>query len=540
MKICDNTNGKKTFATIVFVILVILFIVSSAYADLQRDPSASQGGVMKIGMASDPNTLNGSISGSFVDKNVAFNIFSQLTRINRDSEPVPDLAKEWFISEDGLTYTFNLVTGAKWHDGEICTSEDVKYSIEEVLLKFHPRGGVYSEYIEKVETPDPQTVVLRLKKTCGALMTMLGNDLCIIPKHLYEGTDILNNSRNLEPIGTGPFKFKEWVRGSHIILEKNTDYYIEGLPYLDYLIFSIIPDASSRVMALEAGDIDYLAYQALPTSAVPRLKNNKNFTIVQNTGLEALATILHLQLNLDNDDLKNEKLRHAIVHAMDKQYILDYANYGIGTIGTGPISSLTKWVYEPNLPKFEYNTELSKKLLDEAGYKPESDGIRLKLRLSADSGVELQRKTAEIIKEQLKLVGIDIDLQLVDRSVWMNRVYVERDFDMHVQQSSTGLDPAIDIAGKYSSTNIKPVAQSNATAYRNTQVDELLEKGGSAIKTEDRAMYYKEMQKIITADQPAVFLIEPALLAIWNNRIHGVHTWNAYSYYCFMDAWYQE
>jgi peptide/nickel transport system substrate-binding protein len=525
-----NYMRKALLVVIAFTLILIpngLTIAASA---------PSRGGTMVVGISTDPGTLNGAISGSFFDKIVASNVFSMLIRLDRNMKPVPDLAKEWTVSQDGLTYTFHLVSGAKWHDGKPVTSEDVKFTVEDVIMKLHPRAGTYSQFISGVDTPDPHTVVFTLKKPFGALMNGLGYDFFILPKHVYSGTDVKNNPANVKPIGSGPFKFREWLRGSHITLERNPAYFRKDLPYLDRLVFRIIPDASSRTMALEAGDIDYLAYLALPSSAVPRLKAGKNMTVTQD-GLESLASILMLTFNLDRDVLKDARVRQAIAHAIDRQYLVDYADYGLGRPATGPISSLTTWAYEPNVRKYEYNPALAERLLDEANYKPGPDGVRLTLRLIADTGVELNRKSAEIIKEQLRQVGIKVDLQLAERGVMLDRVYTKRDYDMHVHGFSTGADPAIDVARLYVSSNIRPVSFTNGSGYRNPLVDELFQKGEASTKVEDRARHYREVQKILVSDLPVIHLVEYGTTAAWNSHFHGLHEWSAYSYYIFWDAW---
>jgi peptide/nickel transport system substrate-binding protein len=301
-------------------------------------------------------------------------------------------------------------------------------------------------------------------------------------------------------------------------------------------VFQEIPDAAARVLALESGDIDYLAYQALPSSSVPRLKTNPKL-VTSLEGFEALASIEILAFNMDNPQLKDVRLRQAIAYAINKQEIVDKADYGIGKAATGPISSLTTWAYEPNVNKYAYNPQRAAKLLDDAGLPMKPDGARMTLRLIADGGVELNRKACEILKEQLAQVGIKVDLQLVERNVMLDRVYVKRDYDMHVHGFSTGADPAIDVSRLYVSTNIRPVSFTNGAGYRNPKVDELFMQGQKAFKPEDRAKAYREVQKVLTDEVPAIWLVEYGIVGAWSKKLHGLHTWSAYSYYQFWDTW---
>jgi peptide/nickel transport system substrate-binding protein len=519
-----------------FAALLAFCVTTSAPASAAPDPKARYGDSMVIGIVGDPGTLNGATSSNFVEKIVASNVFGMLIRLDRNFKPVPDLAKSWTISDDGLAYTFKLQEGVKWHDGAPFSSADVKYTIDEVILPFHTRGGTYKTVIDRVDAPDANTVVIRLKAPFGPMMNALGNDFLILPKHLYQGTDIKNNPYNAKPVGTGPFKFVEWKKGSYVILERNKDYFVKGLPYLDRLVFQVIPDASARVLALESGDIDYLAYQALPSSAVPRLKTNPKL-VTSADGFEALASIEILTLNVESPLLKDVRVRQAIAYAIDKQVIADKADYGLGKPATGPISSMTAWAYEPNVNKYPHNPQRAAKLLDEAGFPLKPDGTRMTLRLIADAGVELNRKAGDILKEQLSQVGIKVDLQMVERNVMLDRVYAKRDFDMQVHGFSTGADPAIDVSRLYVSTNIRPVNFTNGSAYRNPKVDELFAQGQTAFKPEERAKPYREVQKVLSDELPAIWLVEYGIVGVWSKKLHGLHTWSSYSYYQFWDVW---
>jgi peptide/nickel transport system substrate-binding protein len=526
----------RRFTIVGFAALLGFAQLVAAPAFAAPDPKARYGDSMVIGITGDPGTLNGTTSSNFVEKIIASNVFSMLIRLDRSFKPVPDLAKSWTISDDGLTYTFKLNEGVKWHDGQPFGAADVKYTIDEVILPLHTRAGTYKSVIDRVDTPDANTVIIRLKQPFGPLMNALGYDFLILPKHLYEGTDVKTNPYNAKPVGTGPFKFAEWKKGSYVILDKNKDYFVKGIPYLDRLVFQEIPDAAARVLALESGDIDYLAYQALPSSSVPRLKSNAKL-VTSLDGFEALASIEILAFNMDNPQLKDVRVRQAIAYAINKQEIVDKADYGIGKAATGPISSLTTWAYEPGVNKYPYNPQRTAKLLDDAGFPVKPDGARMTLRLIADGGVELNRKASEILKEQLAQVAIKVDLQLVERNVMLDRVYVKRDFDMHVHGFSTGADPAIDVSRLYVSTNIRPVSFTNGAGYRNPKVDDLFMQGQKAFNPEDRAKAYREVQKVLTDEVPAIWLVEYGIVGVWSKKLHGLHTWSSYSYYQFWDTW---
>lgn len=526
--------GKKLFV-FALTLIMALGLVTPAFA---AEEGPKYGDTFIVGMSSDPSTLNGATSGSLNDKTVASNIYSMLFRLDYQMNPVPDLAEEWTVSDDGLTYTFKLREGVQWHDGEPFTSADVKFTMEEAIMKLHPRSDNFNSVIESIEAPDDNTVVFNLKKAYGAFMNALAYDVYIIPKHLFEGTDIKNNPHSNEPVGTGPFMFVEWNRGSHITLKKNPNYFQDGQPYLDQLIFRIIPDAASRVLALETGEIHYLSYQGLPSSAVAELEKNPNISITTK-GFESLGSMLMLTLNMDEPLLQDVRVRQALSMGIDRDYIVEHADYGLGVPATGAFPS-TNWAYEPDVAQYPHDPEKAMALLDEAGFTPDANGVRLTLRLTADANVELARKGGEIIKANLAEIGVQVDFEPVERSVMLDRVYTSRDFDMQIHSFSTGSDPAVDIARFYVSSNIRPVNFTNGAAYRNAEVDELFTKGADASNAKERAEYYSQAQKILSDELPVIWIEEVGLVGAYNNRFHNVHGWSSYSYYVFWDIWSDE
>ena len=527
-----KTQLKSLHRKVLYFAFLFVLVLWSSPSVFAAEPK--YGDTFVVGIGSDPQSLNGAISGSYFDKIVASNIYSMLIRLDYDMNPVPDLAKEWTISDDGLTYTFELTPGVKWHDGTPMTPADVKFTMEEMIFQYHPRAGIFS-VIESIETHGENTVIFTLNKPFGPFLNLLAYDFFVLPMHLYEDTDIRNNPHNHSPVGTGPFIFEEWSRGSHITLVRNPDYFQEGLPYLDRLIFRVIPDASSRVFALEAGEIHYLAYLALPSSAVSEFSDNPDI-VITTKGFESLASILMLNLNLDIPELQDVRVRRAIAMAIDRDYIVNHADYGLGIPANSPMAS-TSWAYEPEVTEYHFNPEAAAALLDEAGFTPGADGTRLTLRLSADANVELNRQAGEIVKANLEEIGIRVDYEPVERGVMLDRVYVRRDFDMHIHGFSTGSDPAIDIARLYVSSNIRPVSFTNDAGYRNPIVDELFVKGEEASYPEQRAVYYREIQRILTDELPVIWLSEIGLVGAYHSRFHNVHSWSAYSYYIFWDVW---
>ena len=191
---------------------------------------------------------------------MAGKIYESLLTYTTDLKPQPGLAKSWEAAPDGLSYTFHLQDNVKWHDGKPFSADDVVFSLSDMLPKTHARARVIlNKFVESMQAPDPKTVVVKLKSPFPAFMLMFEPGFApIMPKHIYAGTDYMTNPANQKPVGTGPFMFKEWKRGEYIKLARNPDYWKPGKPYLDELVFNVIPDAASRAVAFERGSVDVL------------------------------------------------------------------------------------------------------------------------------------------------------------------------------------------------------------------------------------------------------------------------------------------
>lgn len=250
---------------------------------------------------------------------VAGNIYEGLLRYDSDLQPMPSLAKSWTVSDDGLTYTFNLEEDVKWHDGAPFSSADVVFSADVFLRESHPRFRAILEHVASIEAPDDNTVVFTLKSSFGPFLNAFEvGSMPIVPKHIYEGTDFQNNPANNTPIGTGPFKLDEWVKGSYIKLVKNADYWDEGKPYLDEVYWHVIPDAASRAVAFETGQVDILPGGSIENFDVPRITALDN-TCVTDSGWEFFGVQSWLWLNnRDDSPMASKELRQAVMYAIDR------------------------------------------------------------------------------------------------------------------------------------------------------------------------------------------------------------------------------
>ena len=492
-------------------------------------PCAAQtpvrGGTALIVVQADPTHLNPAIStGSHVHA-VADSLYNALVELDRDLKPQPDLAQRWVVSERGTVYTFTLAPNVKWHDGTPFTSADVKFTFDEVLLKHHARtkAGI-GAVIAAIETPAPDTVVFRLRKPYGALLQLLNvTEAPILPKHLYQGSDPLTNPVNLKPVGTGPFKLESYRTDQQVVMVRNPDYFKPGLPYLDRLVFRVVPDFNAQTLALLAGEADYLPLVNAPD--VERLRARPDLTLAQTAfGSGGGNCINTLSFNLDRKPLADLRVRQAIAYAIDRDQILRDVQFGSGKVPSAPISSGLAWAHAPGtLARYAYAPQRAAELLDAAGLPPGADGVRLTLDLLHFPTFS---RTGEVVRQNLAKVGIRIVQKPLDRAAFVEAVFAQRAFDLNIISYCNGADPDSGVRRMYVSNNIGSVPFSNAAAYRNPEVDRLFALAAETDNYDERARQYAEIQKIVAADLPYWWLSETVVLTAWRSRSQGWQPWS--------------
>ena len=456
-------------------------------------------------------------------------------------EPKPGLAESWTVSPDRLTYTFRLRDGVKWHDGKPFTSEDVKFSIESIVRPFHSRGRTYFGEVTAIETPDPRTVVFKLKTPVPYfLKAFQAGESPIMPRHGFTEDEISGNRIRQakimqQPIGTGPFKLKEWQRGSHIIFERNPDYWKAGRPYLDQLVLRVLPDGAARAIAVEKGEVDLAPMSALPPAEMQRLSKLPNL-VSSEQGSEALGPLMWLEINMREKPLSDVRVRQAISMAIDREKLVDVIWYGNGKPSRGPIVSGNPVHFDKTLKPFEYNVQKANRLLDEAGYPRAAGNVRFKLTQNFLPYGEEWVRQAEYIRQELGKIGIQVETQSVDMGGWLRRIYTDWNYDFTSNFTHNYVDPTIGAQRAFTSDNIRKGASfSNSMDYRNPRVDELFNKAAALDDGPERNQAWKELQAILREEMPVIFLIEIGYTNIWNKRVHGLLT-NGISMYSGWDG----
>lgn len=488
-----------------------------------------QGGTIVITTTPEPSTITNALSSAPTTAEVATKIFDGLLEYDLDLSPKPSLAESWDVSEDGKTITFKLRPGVKWHDGEPFTSADVQFSLMDVVKLYHPRGKGNLGPVNSIDTPDDLTVVMHLDHPYVPLMRGLSSlESPIIPKHIYEGTDFRNNDAVNKPIGTGPYKFVEWEKGSYIRLERNPDYWREGKPYLDGLIFRFIADSATRAAGLESGEIDVATFGTINPVEMRRLEKEDGISIAYG-GYEAISPVMLLELNTAQPPFNDKKVRQAVAYALNRQQIINTVWYGFGKPAVGPISSFVKgsgaWTDEGVLDfTVPDRLEIAGKLLDEAGY-PMKDGKRMTIIHDVAAFGEDWRRMGEVIKQQLVKVGIEVELRNRDYPTFVRAVHNEYDFQMTSSWYIGMADPTLGVQRNTWSKMInKDVPYGNASQYSNPEVDALWEGAQTQADPEKRNEDFHNLQRILVEDSPLIWIMDMDLVAVQRDRVKDLIT----------------
>ncbi|MBN9334893.1 ABC transporter substrate-binding protein [Devosia sp.] len=474
------------------------------------------GGTLNWAIHSEAGSIVPTNTTTFIALAVGPKIFEGLLSYDENFEPQAQLATQWSVSDDGLSYTFKLRPNVKWHDGTPFTSKDVAFSIER-LKAGHPRGQVTFANVSKIETPDDLTVVVSLSAPTPYLLTAVASpESPIVPQHLFENINVVDTPPDAALIGTGPFMFREWTRGDHLILERNPDYWAAGKPYLERIIGKIVTDSAARSAGLETGELD-LASVAL--SDVERLKSITGLTVAD-LNAPYLGRHSQIALNLDNEKLADLQVRRAIAHALDLEAIKSIVFYGYGTVSPTPISRALTAYNDPSILPHNYDTILANQLLDEAGYAKDDSGVRFKLRVTLNPAND--SRVAAFVQQSLKAIGIEAEVSLSDQAAYSKRVYTDRDFDVAIDSLGNTFDPTVGVQRVFWSNAFKVgVPWANPSHYANPVVDDILERAAVEVDATKRKELFFQLQAIVHDELPVIDFIDPPEFYAYRDGLSG-------------------
>lgn len=467
-----------------------------------------RGGTLTALITPEPVTLNRGINSAMPTSVIAASIFDGLVRYDFDLKAKPQLAERWEIAPDRRTITFHLRRGVRWHDGTPFTAADVKWTAENVWKTLLPNRSLF-DTLDGADAPDDSTVILRFSAPSLAVLASINAiGAPILPQHLLDGTDILSSPFGSFPVGTGPFLFKEWDRGSHIVLERNPTYWDAPKPYLDRVVYRFIADASARSIAFETGEVQFAPFSPVALQDVERLSGSPGLRLEQR-GYEWVGAWLYLEFNLDNPYLRDPRVRRAIAHAIHRDSIAEVVWYGYGRPAISPVPSSGGAFFDPTVPQYPYDPKRAEALLDAAGFPRDQDGIRFSLRHDPLPYGDDFHRTGEFVRQSLKRVGIDVTLRAADTAVFLKRVYKDRDFDISSSWTGFYSDPQVGYGKLYTSAIIgKGVPWTNGSGYRNAEVDAIFAEAGREPDQERRIALFKRFQHIVQTDLPVLPLIE--------------------------------
>lgn len=433
-------------------------------------------------------------------------LFSGLTARDGENQIIPGLAEKWEYDRDSLTYTFTLRRGIKWHDGEPFTSADVKFTLEAILDPAN-LSEIASNYedIAAIETPDDRTVKITLSSPNAAMLDYLA--IGILPKHLLEGKDLVTDSFNQSPVGTGPYRLVSWDAGQNIVLERNPDYYSDA-PKIGRMIFKIVPDEKTRAMQLRSGELDLA--QVSPQDA-QSFADAEGFSVYDMRTSDYRGVLYNFSYPLF---AKYRELPNALSYAVDRQAIVDSVLLGKGQPAYSPLQAGP--YNNPAVEKFQYDPVKARAMLEAAGWETGSDGVyqkdgdRLAFIIHCPDGDPVRVDMANICAQQFSEIGADVTVSIDSEIDWAGQA-------SYLIGWGSPFDPD-DHTYKVFGTG----QAANYGSYSNPRVDDLLSRARGTDVSADRMKYYREFQEALTDDLPYTFLAYADAVYVAKDRVQGI------------------
>ncbi|MBX3069802.1 MAG: twin-arginine translocation signal domain-containing protein [Thermomicrobiales bacterium] len=486
----------------------------SAFA---QDAEPTPGGVWSVTLAGNPTaypiTAPGGINDVLVNKTL-YNCLTQYILVDGGIQVVGDLAESWEASDDLSQYTFTLREGITWHDGTPLTSADVVFTIESMLnpdVTASQRGNIAS--IQSAEAVDDLTVTFTLVAPFAYLPVMLGYNIGIVPKHLLESAD-LNEPTDflLNPVGSGPFKFKNLAAGDNLEVERYDDYF-EGPALLDTIIFKIVPDGNSRVTQVQSGDVDLTIVEA------PQVES---FNGLANVSIREVPQVQYYMFGINHTSpvMQDVRVRQALAQVLDRQAIVDNLLGGFGAVATGPINPLLAEYYNPDVTVWAYDPDAAAALLDEAGWVLDGDvrkneaGESLTIVMNGPQGYPVLEQVLLYAQQQFQQLGVDLVFEFDEWTVHLDK-YRSQQYDLLLNWWIT--PPTPDLYAHYHSAS-----DANWWKYNNPEVDELILAGRSEADDATRSETYHELQRVLADDVPVLYLWYGRELQALSNRTQGL------------------
>ncbi len=442
------------------------------------------------------------------------NIHNALVELDSWFVLQPVLCESWEVNDDGTQYTFNLHSDVLFHDGEAFTSEDVKYTFEYYGSPDNAavQASNFRSIAYPVEAPDDTTVVITLSGPDASFIAYAGQTL-IVPQHHH--SEVGETGYKADPIGTGAFKVKDYDPASFCELEAFEDHF-RGRPNLDILRENIVPEASVRKISLESGEADTSVW-ALLTEDNIALRDSGDFT----TFITSSLAVNHFPINNERPFFQDKVVRQAMMHAIDRDQIVDDLWKGLAVKATANLSPALAFYYEPDVKQYEYDPELAASMLDEAGWVVgadgvrEKDGVKLAWTCLVISGDQARRPEAEVVQQWL--LAINMDMQ-IEEATSTSTAMAKGEGDMALYNWTYGGG-----SGEPDASNtLRSDALNNFSHYKNPEMDALLDQGLSETDPEARKEVYSQVQKLVAEDVPFLYIKFWDWFVFFNKRVKGL------------------
>ena len=476
-----------------------------------------RGGQMSLAIISDPTLNPFTWAGQFATIMAAKPLWNTLTKYEPGTmKVVPDLATSWEPAPDGLSWTFKLRQNVKWHDGRPFSAADVKFTLDNIvnpsvnaLFRTNLTG------LKETQVVDDSTVKLVLDQPFASLPIQLGYNIAMAPKHLLEGQDLNTLSEYVQrPIGTGPFKVKEIVKGSYVSMEANPDYY-EGPPNLDGLVYKIIPEINTQVAQLRTGELDLALIEPANKDTLRNQQNLDFFTVEQ-------PNTFYFCLNNAREPFDDKRVRLALTLGSNRQLMVERILRGEAPLAAGPYGSAFGEFQNTSLQPYPYDPERAKQLLAEAGWTPGSDGIvekdgkKMSFGFMVDKGNPTREQMALALQQDWKRIGVDIQIDVAEFNVYLQRGNKRPgDYDARTGWRITAPDP--DKTPEYTTDG-----GNNHYMYSNLEVDRLMAQGRAESDQQKRVQIYHQIQQLMYDDLPIIWVYYWTEIVALNKAIKGL------------------
>jgi len=494
-----NRGSTKTLRRSAAVLFGAAALVATSFGSTVTAAEPTYGGVLKAALTGEPDTLDPATSTIYTGAQVYDNIFSKLIDLDENNEFYGVLATDW-EQVDETTWVFDLVDNATFHNGEPFTSADVVYTFDRILDPATASGyAPLFDAIESVEATGPYQVTFNLSSPFGPFLNNLANNGQIVNQVAIESADPARN-----PVGTGPFTFVEWVQGDHVTLERNEDYFREDRPYLDGVEFRFLLVDQSRIEGLRSGELDWV--DAVPLQQLPALREDPEFNYVTNpnAGIPDF-----LAMNTTQPPFDDPALRKAVALAVDLPQIRDIAYFGSGEVGSQEVPSGSPW-YDEGSGALPRDVEAAKAILAEAGIETPLTIDYLGLPQYPEL-----LKTGEVVREQLKEIGIEMNIEPVDVSIWFDR-FINGDYQITSAYQERTVDP-----DNFYALVLRSGADINTTGYSNPELDALIDQARTETDEATRKDLYKQIRAIVVEDAPIIFAHYETFNYLMRNNVEG-------------------